>query len=254
MKFYLGCLALVLLICSCQTKSAEDTLSKSTSTQHIVLFLDKSASFGLDTAFITQKYQEQIRLLLQSHIQKAGDRIEVFYVHDNTLKGKCLDLVAKTPQVDTQTLNPTDVESAQLDFDLQIGKERLKFEKKILEVLHLPNSDLSNQMTDLGATLSLLNERNTGDVSLTSYYFSDMLESTRNGLNFHKKKPTTPEEAKSWATGEAEKYKDINLQGVAIIMILPFNPMTNSKKNDPYITLFWTTLFENLGALSVEEL
>lgn len=246
---------LLFLSCfSCQSDASDDESSKNNLVQKTILFLDKSASIGLDPTYAEQKYEEQIRLILQSNIQKAGDHIEVFYVHDNTLKGKCLHLESKVAPVDPSNLNPTDIEAAELDYALQIGKERLSFEKKIGDALQVTNTELSNQMTDLGATLAIINERNTGDVNLTAYYFSDMLESTREGLNFHKKKPSSADQAKSWASQEAEKRKDMNLQGVSVIMVLPFNPLTTAQKNDPLVTLYWKTLFENLGILSVEEL
>lgn len=253
MKLYLRFVLLLTFFTACQTDSTKDSNNSSGIKHHTVIFLDKSASLGADTTYTAQKYEEQIRLLLQNHVQKAGDRIEVFYVHDNTLKGKCLDLIAQTPALETAGLNATDLESAQLDFSLQIGKERKNFEKKIKGALQQTNEDASKHHTDLLATLALLNERNTGDVQLTAYYLSDMLESTSQGLDFHQKKPNSPEEAKKWASEEAEKFKGVNLQGISIILISPFNPLTNAEKNDPKVSLFWTTLFENLGALSVEE-
>lgn len=230
MRYTLGILFLTIWIAACQRNANETNQDKSNLTNKTLLFIDKSASFGQDTSYLMQKYQEQIQLLLQSNMQKKGDQIEVFYVHDNTLKGKCLDLVVNTPAINESNLNPTDLESATLDFSLQIGKERLAFEKKILEALRLTNTDQSNQMTDLSATLTLMNQRNTGNTQVTAYFFSDMIESTRTGLDFHQKKPASPEESKMWASQEAEKYKDVNLQGISIVMVLPYNPMTNAKK------------------------
>lgn len=239
---------------SCQSTESTQSNEKKAGPQKTMLFLDKSASLQSDQEYVSQKYQDQIRLLLQKGIQQAGDEIEVFYLHENTLKGKSLHLVAKTPTMDTENMNPTDVESAELDYSLQIGKERLAFEKKILTLVNEENHSLSNQMTDISASLALLNERNTGTHALTAFFFSDMLESTRNGRNFHVKKPASQEESKRWAAEDAEKYKDINLQNVSLVMVLPFNPLSSSQSNDPLITLYWKTLFENLGALSIEEL
>jgi len=239
---------------SCQFSETSESDNQKENPRHTLVFIDKSASLSNDENYQIQKYQDQVRLLVQEGIQREGDRIDVYFLHENTLKGKSLQLIAKTKLDDTQNLNPTDKESAELDFSLRLGKEKLDFEKKIMALIQEKNTSYSNQMTDISSSLTILNSLPTHSHAITAYYFSDMLESTRMGRDFHKQKPANSTEAKTWATDDAEKWKNISLHQVSIVMVLPFNPLASSQQNDPFVTLYWKTLFENLGSLSVEEL
>jgi hypothetical protein len=72
--------------------------------------------------------------------------------------------------------------------------------------------------------------------------------------DFQVKPPKNSEEANIWAAADAERNKDLVLGNPEITMILPFEPMSSTKENNPNITQYWQKLFDTLGVMSVEEL
>jgi hypothetical protein len=76
----------------------------------------------------------------------------------------------------------------------------------------------------------------------------------KSGRDFQIKPPKDDAEAEEWAKIDAEKYKELALNSPDISMILPFEPTSSIKENNPTITHYWSKLFENLGVMSVQEL
>lgn len=248
------CLFIFLILpFSCTSDTTNETSPKSKNILSLI-FIDKSVSLDFDNSYVQTKYKDAVNTILQEGVLKAGDELEGYYIHENTLKGRCLSLLCSTEMEDVSNMNKTDKEMSELDYQLQIGKERNQFSKKILRIFETQNNQESNKFTDITSTLQIINTHNTGDKVISVYFFSDMIESTSNGRDFHVKPPTNLDEATKWAEEDVEKMQDINLNGVSIKSILPFDPLSSSKVNNPNVSAYWKVIFESLGASSFEEI
>lgn len=237
---------------SCSNDEKTESVPKTKNVLSLI-FIDKSVSIDFDNAYVQSKYKEAVSSLLQEGVLKSGDQLEGYYIHENTLKGKCLTLNCTTELEDVSGMNDTDKEMTVLDYQLQIGKERNQFTKKILKTFDAKNTQESNKYTDISSSLQIINSHNTGEKVISVYFFSDMIESTALGRDFHSNPPKTMEEATKWAEEDVERMQDINLNGVTIKSILPFNPLSSTKVNNPIISAYWKIVFESLGATSFEE-
>ena len=238
---------------SCSSDGNDETPPKTKNILSLI-FIDKSVSLDFDNSYVQTKYKDAVNTILQEGILKAGDQLEGYYIHENTLKGRCLTLLCSTEMEDVTNMNATDKEMSELDYQLQIGKERNQFTKKILRVFGTKNNQESNKFTDITSSLQIINSQNTGEKVISVYFFSDMIESTSNGRDFHVKPPSSVDEATKWAEEDIEKMQDINLNGVAIKSILPFDPLSSTKINNPNVSAYWKVVFESLGASSFEEI
>eukprot|EP01034_Spumella_vulgaris_P025041 gene25041-31451_t len=91
---------------------------------HTLVFFDKTQSVNVDDAFVRTKYQSALKALIDQNIQTEGDVFEIYYIHENTAKAKVLSLSARTTKESSEGLNATDLEAAQTNYDMSIGKER----------------------------------------------------------------------------------------------------------------------------------
>ncbi|MFN3587771.1 MAG: hypothetical protein ACK4UP_00195 [Spirosomataceae bacterium] len=238
---------------SCSPEATNENLPKSKNILSLI-FIDKSVSIDFDNSYVQSKYKEAVTTILQEGVLKAGDQLEGYYIHENTLKGRCLTLNCMTEMEDISNMNTTDKEMSELDYQLQIGKEKNQFTKKILKIFGTKNNQESNKFTDITSSLQIINAHNTGEKVISVYFFSDMIESTSNGRDFHVNPPSSMDEATKWAEEDVEKMQDINLNGVTIKSILPFDPLSSTKINNPTVSTYWKVVFESLGASSFEEI
>ena len=83
-----------------------------------------------------------------------------------------------------------------------------------------------------------------------------MIESMRGAerRDFHKQGPQNNDQAQEWAKTDAQKLKENNLNAAQIKILLPFEPTASTRENNPTVTLYWKTLFQELGAGNIEEL
>lgn len=103
------------------------------------------------------------------------------------------------------------------------------------------------------ATIPILSEAANSGEHIAAYFFSDMIESVNSGRDFHSKPPKNAEQAQTWAEEDSNAFSGSNLSGVEVHLALPFEATVSSEKNNPNVSLYWTTLFENLGASVSEE-
>lgn len=222
-----------------------------------LVFLDKSLSVNANKAFVTQKYTKAINELVQSGIQNAGDEVEVWLLHENTAKGKALELTARSEMGSTEGMSPTDIEAAKTTYDLSLQKERTGFARQIVGQLEQPNDSKSNQQTDIRASLEAINQKVAEGFTVQAFFFSDMVESMKEAgrRDFHRTPPASTAEAEEWAKTDAKSIlgKYPNLPKASIRMVLPFEPTASSKVNNPAISEYWKVLFKELGVGSVEE-
>jgi hypothetical protein len=220
---------------------------------HTLIFIDKTASVDVSKPFVAQKYQQSLKTIIEENINKIGDKIEIYYIHENTSKARCMSLTSRTDMEDLEGMNATDREAAQTTYDLSIQKERSLILKQANIRLNLSNNTSSNLETNISASVPVISQAAENQSVVKVFYFSDMVESVKAGRDFHIKAPKDNSEAETWAKNDAERFKNYALNA-DISMILPFEPTSSTKENNPNVTLYWRKFFENLGAINVTEL
>lgn len=248
---------LVLLLGSCTSKNAENTSNSSVLSKNTTLiFVDKSISVDVNKSYISNKFKQALTKIVEENIKKADDKLEMYYIHENTAKAHCFTVISRTSQENTAGMNETDKEATNTNYDLSIRKERLYILQQASKYLMAQNTNRSNLQTDIWASLPIIAKESKEKATVKVYYFSDMVESM-NGLNrrdFHVRPPKSNEEANQWAENDADRMKDLALNISEITMILPFEPMSSSKENSPYVTEYWQKLFKKLGTQNIIEL
>jgi hypothetical protein len=253
--YFLIFLSFVSALLSCGEKKTQKTENKADSPAiHTLIFIDKTASVDISKPFVAQKYQQALNSIIEENLKKSGDKFEIYYIHENTAKGRCLSLTCRTIMENAEGMNSTDLESLQTSYDLSIRKERNFVTKQAFARLNAQNDNASNRETNILASLPVIAKASELGAIVKVYYLSDMVESVKSGRDFQQKPPKDASEAESWAKTDAEKYKDLALNSPDISMILPFEPTSSIKENNPTITFYWSKLFENLGVMNVQEL
>lgn len=247
--------SLALISCSSAEKdAARSTTDTKKTNNHTLVFFDKTQSVNVDDEFVRNKYQAALKSLIDENIQSEGDIFEIYYIHENTAKAKVLSLSARTIKESSEGLNGTDLEAAQTNYDMSIGKERRMILDLAVQKMLEKNSGASNAETNISASVPLLSEALNGKKDVKAFYFSDMVESLKNGRDFHKVAPISHDQAEEWAKADAENYKLYNLTNAQISIILPFSPNSSSKENNPNITDYWKVYFDVLGVSGVKEI
>jgi len=228
---------------------------------HTLIFMDKSLSLHPNQAYVSEKYNQVLADVVTNNIRTSGDRITVYFVHENTAKARALSLTVRSKMDDVNNASPTDVEAAEVGFDLSLQREKSRFRQQLQAKLAQLNKSLSNQRTDILASIPLIANAGAEGQTVKVYYLSDMVESmpARTGnadqqRDFHKTPPATEDQADEWAKADAKRFGAIAFGSPDIQLILPFDPTASRKVNNPTITRYWQTLFDELGAGNVEEL
>lgn len=246
-------LSCLLLLNACSSSEKAKTVADSPT--YTLIFMDKSVSVNANRTFINQKYQQAINDLVEQNIKRKGDKLAVYFIHENTAKARALTLTTRSEMDDVSSASPTDREAAQTAFDLALQREKAVFKRQIDAKLAQQNTAPSNQKTDIWASLPVIAEAAESGAAVAVYYLSDMIESASGPgrRDFGKQPPSGQAQASEWAKIDAEQLKQYAIGSPAITMILPFEPTSSVKENNPAITHYWQTLFGELGATQVEE-
>ncbi|GAA4408237.1 hypothetical protein GCM10023187_29820 [Nibrella viscosa] len=255
-KMLAGC-ALLLFLTGCSSdsdKEAGQAGSPLTPT-YTLIFVDKSQSVSTNKAYIDQKYRQAVTSIIDENIKDKGDKLEVYFIHENTAKGRALSLTTRTEMDDIGQANATDREAAQTAFDLSLQRERTNMRQQVWSKLAQQNTNTSNQQTDIWASLPVIAKAGESGAMVKVYYLSDMVESMKGTgrRDFHTNPPRDNAQAEQWAKADAEQLKRYTLGNPDITMILPFEPNASVRENNPAVTQYWQTLFNELGANTVEE-
>ncbi|WP_266369200.1 hypothetical protein [Tellurirhabdus rosea] len=253
MKRFLAFLLIALSGCSDSAKEAEKPTD--TTPTHTLIFMDKSVSVNVNRAFVAQKYQQALNEIIDQNIQKKGDKLEVYFIHENTSKARALTVTTRSELEVEDNANATDREAAQTTFDLALGREKAVIRQRVLQQLAQQNGGRSNQQTDIWASLPVIAKAADSGANLKVYYLSDMVESTKGPgrRDFHQTPPKDNAQAEEWAKTDAEQLKKNSIGSPDITLILPFEPNASVRENNPAVTQYWQTLFGELGAGNVEE-
>ncbi|MCK8491648.1 hypothetical protein M0L20_07265 [Spirosoma sp. RP8] len=222
---------------------------------YTLIFLDKTRSVNINKAFVAQKYQQAITDLIEQNIRQKGDRLEVYFIHENTSKARALNLTVRSELEDVSAASATDREAAETEFSLSLSREKAQIRQRVLQQLVAQNSGSSNQETDIWASLPVIAKANETGATVKVYYLSDMIESVKGAgrRDFQVKPPKDNAQADEWAKADAEQLKRYTLGSPDITMILPFEPSASVKENNPAVTQYWQTLFSELGVGTVNE-
>lgn len=235
--------------------SDKDKPMKTDEPTYTLIFLDKTRSVNVDKSFVRQKYQQALTTIIEENIRQKGDRLDVYFIHENTAKARALTLTARTEMEDVSAASPTDREAAETEFSLALNREKATIRQRVLQQLVAQNTGSSNQETDIWASLPVIEKANETGATVNVYYLSDMVESVRGAdrRDFQIRPPTNNAQADEWAKADVKQLKRYTLGSPAITMILPFEPNASVKENNPAVTQYWQTLFAELGIGTVEE-
>lgn len=246
------CLLLTITACSTDRDKAKIDTDEPTYT---LIFLDKTRSVNVDASFVKQKYQRALTDIIEENIRQKGDRLAVYFIHENTAKARALNLTARTEREDVSGASPTDREAAETEFSLALNREKAQIRQRVLQQLVAQNTGASNQQTDIWASLPIIEKAAQTGVMVKVYYLSDMVESVR-GLDrrdFQVRPPKNNAQADEWARTDAGQLKRYTLGSPDITLILPFEPNASVRENNPAVTQYWQTLFAELGVGTVTE-
>ena len=254
MKSFLpsACLSATLLLAAC---GGDEQKAAPPQPIQTIVFLDKSTSAGGGyTEFALQKYNRTLKNLVANNIRGKGDRLDIYYIHENTSKAEAFSGVSKAAiSEDTTDINETDKEAIRNDFELALRKERTEFQNQALHHMLAQNTTATNQQTDIWATLEVVKRIADTSARIQVYYLSDMVESAKgdNRRDFHDNPPQGREQAEQWATTDAallrKQYASLPFDKINIHFVLPFAPTSTSRENNPNVTYYWERLFELLG-------
>ena len=224
---------------------------------HTLVFIDKTQSVNVNRAFVNDKYKQVLNDLIEQNVQRKGDKFEVYFIHENTQKARALSLTCRTEVENTETMSATDREAAETSSGLLIQRERLVFLRQAVAKLGVQNVGVSQRYTDIWGSLPVVAKAAEAGMEVKVYYLSDMIESMRGvgRRDFHQVPPKDNAQAQNWAKADAtNSLKNYALGGADVKIVLPFEPTSSTKENNPTITAYWTALLQELGAVGVEEI
>lgn len=223
---------------------------------HSLIFIDKTVSFDMSDGYGLKKYEQIIKQVVQENVHQKDDQVEVYFIHENTAQAKVFSTKAKASLGDTTQMNPTDVERIKNDYTMALKKDKLRMVKKCLQALSEVNESDTKTQTDIWATIPIIDKKNNKkeeNALLKVYYFSDMVESMQGAekRDFHVSPPSSAEQAREWATKDAQNFSNVDIEAAEVYYILPFSPLSSTEENNPQVMVYWERLFT---ALEIEEI
>ncbi len=251
-RVILGFFPIMLAACSGDNDKPKTTADEPTYT---LIFLDKTRSVNVNKAFVAQKYQQAITDIIEQNVHQKGDKLDVYFIHENTSKARALNVTVRSEMEDVSAASPTDREAAETEFNLALSREKAQIRQRVLQQFVAQNTGSSNQETDIWASLPVIAKANESGATVKVYYLSDMIESVKGAgrRDFQVKPPKDNAQADEWAKADTEQLKRYTLGSPEITLILPFEPNASVKENNPAVTQYWQTLFSQLGVGTVEE-
>lgn len=253
MKRIIAFYLLLLLLNACSSDNQKSSPADGPS--YTLIFIDKTRSVDVNKAFVAQKYQQALTDIIEQNIRQNGDKLDVYFIHENTSKARALNVTVRSAMDDVSSASPTDREAAETEFQLSLTREKALIRHRVLQQLMARNSGASNQETDIWASLPVIQKANETGATVNVYYLSDMIESVKGPArrDFQTKPPKDNAQAEEWAKADAEQLKRYTIGSPNITMVLPFEPNASVRENNPAVTQYWQTLFSELGAGNITE-
>lgn len=223
---------------------------------YTLVFLDKTQSVHVDKQYVNEKYRQALTDIIENNMKNKGDKLEVYFIHENTSKARALSLTVRSERDNLEGANATDREGIETSFQLALQKEKGIYLRQALAKLNQQNTGASNLSTDIWASLPVIAKAGESGSEVRVYYFSDMVESVKGAdrRDFHTNPPKSDAEAETDAKEDIKKLDRYAIGSPQVTIVSPFEPTASSKENNPHVTHYWQTLFQELGGVSVEEL
>lgn len=246
---------LAFLTISCGLTDEKTTTTLPDTPVHTLVFLDKTQSVNVNKDFVQAKYQQALSEIVEQNMRNKGDKLEVYFIHENTSKAKALSLMVRSEKEGIENASPTDREAIETAFQMSLQREKGIFLRQSMMKLNQQNTGASNQSTDIWASFPIIAKASEMGAEVKVYYFSDMIESVKgaNRRDFHRQPPVSEEQAESWAKEDSKQLEQYVIGMPQVTIVSPFEPTASSKENSPQVTRYWQTLFQELGGISVEE-
>jgi hypothetical protein len=249
----LCCIAIGIASCGTEKETAK---ALSDAPVFTLVFLDKTLSLNVDKQYVNEKYRQALTDIVENNMKNKGDKLEVYFIHENTSKARALSLSVHSIKDNLDGKNATDIEAIETTFQLSLQREKNIFLRQILGKLAQQNTSLSNQHTDIWASLPVIAKANESGADVRVYYFSDMVESVRGSdrRDFHTRPPASDREAEEDARADVKKLDQYIIGSPVVTIVSPFEATASSKENNPHVTHYWQILFQELGGVQLEEL
>lgn len=225
--------------------------AKEPASTHTLLFLDQSVSAAGDTT-ARALFADSLRHVVHQHLDRPGDRLSLFLVHEKTL--------SKAHRVNvTNEVSPRE----EKEFPDEQALEKARFQNETEQFLESATKRLqdfvasppptSSQWTDLWGTLGVATTELGEDAGEKHvYYFSDMFESMPGPArrNFDERPPQSRAQAQRWARADADTLDTFmvlnrdRLQDARIRVLLG---TLATKPHAQDVKFYWLTLFDELG-------
>lgn len=247
---------LICLNSACGLLPADEATSPPGAPVHTLVFLDKSVSVDVNKVFVQEKYRLALNDIVERNMANKGDRLEIYFIHENTAKAKALSLAVHSEKEAIENANATDREASETAFQMSLQREKGIFLRQAMAKLNQLNTGASNQATDIWASMPIIAKAAEDGAQVRVYYFSDMIESVKGSdrRDFHRQPPTDNAQAESWAKADAKKMAQYVLGTPEITVVSPFEPTASTKENNPHVSRYWQVLFEELGGVGLEEM
>jgi len=250
---FLSGIVIVLAACSSEKETSQ---VKADTPVYTLVFLDKTQSVNVNKSYVNEKYRQALTDIVENNMKNKGDKLEVYFIHENTSKARALSLTVRSEKENTEGVNATDREGIETAFQLSLQREKSIYLRQLLTKLNQQNTGFSNQSTDIWASLPVIAKAGEDGSDVKVYYFSDMVESVKgNGRrDFHKAPPADDNQAEKEAKEDLKQLQQYAIGSPQVTIVSPFEPTASTKENNPHVTHYWQTLFQELGGVSLEEL
>ncbi|WP_084439761.1 hypothetical protein [Dyadobacter alkalitolerans] len=247
---------IMLSLASCGGDKEQEKPAAPDAPMYTLVFLDKTQSVHVDKAYVNDKYRQALTDIIENNMKNKGDKLEVYFIHENTSKARALSLTVRSEKDNVEGVNATDREGIETAFQLSLQKEKGIYLRQLLAKLNQQNTGASNQSTDIWASLPVIAKAGESGSEVKVYYFSDMVESVKGAdrRDFHIKPPKSDSEAEQDAKEDVKQLEKYTIGSPQVTIVSPFEATASSKENNPHVTHYWQTLFQEMGGVSVEEL
>jgi len=219
--------------------------------RHTLLFIDRSSSTDAYPR-AEQIFADSLRRLVRTRMDRPGDRLRLFVVHEKTL--------SKSPRLDLRNeVRPLEDKPFADEQALEAARFKKETEREIAELLDRAQTFVDraergafSEWTDLWGTLGVASEEMFPDADAVLYYFSDMFESMPGPArrNFDRKPPSDRSQAETWAREDAQRLSDVmivrpeRLQSATVRVVM--GPLA-TKANGQHVKFYWLELFDTVG-------
>ena len=63
---------------------------------YTLVFLDKTQSVNVNRAYVNEKYRKTLTDIMENNMKNKGDKLEVYFIHENTSKARALSLMIRS--------------------------------------------------------------------------------------------------------------------------------------------------------------